>query len=645
MTSETLNPEQAGQSLLLVWLRWYGRVALGVGLFFLLLFALRRSPASLIIGTFTLVVIWPVIRFGIGSAERGRRTQAIAVVSATVWALVLITGARGSTALVAGLPLLVIPMILALPHVSSRSLFKIAIGAIAVCAGAVALTLPDSLLPSTLPENVLAVIVLPLATLSASLALLSLWQVASRLRASVTETREMNVALAESERSLERKVGERTAELKEAMADISAVQKIVSTASSTLDPEEVLETVLVSVSRIVAFDQAGVMLLDEEGQNLRPMDTIGSGISAESIERLKLLSIPVDETNSAFAYVVRRNRPFLLREIDDKTVSAMSPSDRQIYESNPQSLPQALLICPLEFDNQAVGVLYLGKKDGSLDLERADIATVQSYVSHLSNAIRNARLYDETKRLNHSLAAAEERISELAESAADALDDVGAWAGEVAKELAAAIGASEIAVWLHEEDRLERLVGGTTAELTIQDFEKLNLTGEPLARDGDRVVPVVGLSGQLCAALVVAGGATAGAEDGTRLINGFARHLGSTLELMRMRRELAEAEERRRATAEEMLERGVDLLRVCRRCLRCYDQEVEVCADDQTILDQALPFPFRVAGRYRLERRVAEGAMGTVLPCLRRAPRARGRGQSDQVGDLQSGGNAASFRA
>ncbi len=97
------------------------------------------------------------------------------------------------------------------------------------------------------------------------------------------------------------------------------------------------------------------------------------------------------------------------------------------------------------------------------------------------------------------------------------------------------------------------------------------------------------------------------------MIGGFARHLGSTLELMRMRRDLAEAGERRRATAEEMLERGVDLLRVCRRCQRCYDQQAEVCADDQTILDEPRPFPYRVADRYRLQYRVAEGAMGTVF--------------------------------
>ena len=457
-------------------------------------------------------------------------------------------------------------------------------GATAVCASAVALTLPGPLLETSLSAGTAAAVAVPLTTITTGLALLSLWQVASRLRASLTETQTANVALAESERSLERKVEERTAELEEAVAKISAVQQIVSAANSTLDPEEVLRIVLASVRRIVPFDQAGVMLLDEGGQALTSPDLIGSGMSPEVIARLRQISIPVDETNSAFAYVVRTNRSFLLREIDDETVRAMSPSDRKVYELDRQNPPQALFICPLEVDNQTVGVFYLGKNDGALDLEGTDLATVQSYVPHLSSAIRNARLFDETKRLNRSLAAAEERINKLAESAGDALDDVGEWASEVAKEVAGAIGAPEIAVWLREGDRLERLVGGTTAELTVQDLERLNRTCESMVRDGDRVVPVVGLTGEFHAALVVAGGGASVGVEGERLISGFARHLGSTLELTRMRRDLAEAGERRRATADEMLERGIDLLKVCRRCRRCYDQGVEVCADDQTIL-------------------------------------------------------------
>jgi len=264
-------------TLLLSWLRWYGRVALGFAFVLLLLFAIRRSPASFIIGAFLLVVVFPGIRFGSRMAGEGRRVPAIIVVSASIWSLVLISAARGPVGLVAGLPLLVIPVILALPHVSSRELFKIAMSATAVCAAATALTVPGRLWPTNLSPTTSAAFVVLFATTTTGLTLLSLWQVGSHLRATVAETQAMNVALAESERSLERKVEERTAELEEAVAEVSAVQEIVAAASSTLDPQEVLHTVLSAVRRIVPFDQAGVMLLDQDGRRLLSADCTAPG--------------------------------------------------------------------------------------------------------------------------------------------------------------------------------------------------------------------------------------------------------------------------------------------------------------------------------------------------------------------------------
>jgi transcriptional regulator with GAF, ATPase, and Fis domain len=157
------------------------------------------------------------------------------------------------------------------------------------------------------------------------------------------------------------------------------VQEIVAAASSTLDPQEVLRTVLSSVRRIAPFDQAGVMLLDQEGQRLLSADMVGTGASPELVDKMKRFSIPIDETNSAFAYVVRKNRSFLLREIDEATVQAMSPSDRQVWEVTPNR-PRALFINPIEIDHETVGVMYLGKTDGPFDLEEKDLATVQRYL-------------------------------------------------------------------------------------------------------------------------------------------------------------------------------------------------------------------------------------------------------------------------
>src|ERR1044072_6725946 len=53
-------------------------------------------------------------------------------------------------------------------------------------------------------------------------------------------------------------------------------------------------------------------------------------------------------------------------------------------------------------------------------------------------------------------------------------------------------------------------------------------------------------------------------------------------------------------------------MRECPRCEVCYEDDVELCPEDQTNTKATLPGPRLLASRYLLEKRLGRGAMGQV---------------------------------
>ncbi len=380
--------------LLAKWMRWYSRVILFIAALLLIVFALSKSLASIIIGGGLALILFPIIRFGMRNAEMGRAIPALVVVTSTLWALALVISARGPVAFIAALPLLLLPMILALPYVSSRNLLGVAVGSIAICSISTFLAFFGPTLPSNLSVRSLEMLMMPIIVISTGMATFGLWNVGSRLRAVLSNTIEMNQALAESERSLEQKVTERTAELEGALREISDIQEIAETVNTTLDLDHVMRAMMSTLQQVFQFDVLSIFLLDAERKHLLIDRLAGFELTDEIRKRLPEAGFPMSEERSIIVNVVQTGKARLVQGLNDESLPHMTPNDRLLYELTPM---QSILVCPLAIEAAVIGAVVFANKNEWAQLDEVEIDRIQRYVTPLSTAIRNARLFEETK--------------------------------------------------------------------------------------------------------------------------------------------------------------------------------------------------------------------------------------------------------
>jgi eukaryotic-like serine/threonine-protein kinase len=213
---------------------------------------------------------------------------------------------------------------------------------------------------------------------------------------------------------------------------------------------------------------------------------------------------------------------------------------------------------------------------------------------------------------------AQEKISRLLAASPGASETMPQWSRAMAEEIASALGAGAIGIWELVKERLAPLSDGGLPAPTVDELQgPTSAAGIGFVeKEGRTIVPVTGMGGELCGAVVISGRRATWGESERRLVIGFAHQLGAALDVSRMRRQLGEAEERRAANRREMHERGIATLQICPGCERCFDHTVTECPTDGARLESPRTLPYRLLGRYRFLYVLGQGGMGTVLAAL-----------------------------
>lgn len=213
------------------------------------------------------------------------------------------------------------------------------------------------------------------------------------------------------------------------------------------------------------------------------------------------------------------------------------------------------------------------------------------------------------------------RIAGLVERAGLAQQDLMAWAKEIGKEVAQALSAEEVGLFMVQEEGLRALGESGVHAPTLEVLQAVpaygqerRLQAQPVAdeRRHGQVVPVRGSGGELLGGVVVKGAPPMGPLE-QQMVTAFAAQMGAVLELHRTRKNLQAARARQAEAKASLQAKGIEVMHLCPSCRRCYPDAVTHCPEDGAALEMPRLLPLLIEGRYRLERLLGEGGMGLVF--------------------------------
>ena len=156
------------------------------------------------------------------------------------------------------------------------------------------------------------------------------------------------------------------------------------TLNSTLDLDELLQTITSTATELLDCEASSILLYDEKNPRLYFAASTGTDPG-------KLAEIPVPMEGSIAGTIFRTNQPMILNNVEQDPRHYSNVSDQVKLKIN------TLLGVPMPIKDRTVGVLEaLNKRDGVFT-ER-DVAILSVTAAHAAIAINNARLLKQTKQ-------------------------------------------------------------------------------------------------------------------------------------------------------------------------------------------------------------------------------------------------------
>lgn len=170
--------------------------------------------------------------------------------------------------------------------------------------------------------------------------------------------------------------------------ELTALNRIVTTAASARDVTDLLQSAVKEVAQLLRARSSGFALLEPDGQHLRLIaDYTVVGDEPSAVGTL----IPL-AGNLSTQWVLEHRRALVVNDAQTHPLTA------PIHDLMRQRRTQALLIAPLTVRGDVIGTLGVDLEEAGRTFTPAEVALVETLAGQLAGALDNLRLYAEAQR-------------------------------------------------------------------------------------------------------------------------------------------------------------------------------------------------------------------------------------------------------
>ncbi len=193
----------------------------------------------------------------------------------------------------------------------------------------------------------------------------------------------------------------RSAELAHKVGQLEALAEVGEAVSSTLDPDEVLTTIVSHAVQLSGTDGGSIMEYDDDARAFRVRTAYGTDASV--VSALRRASLHIDRTWVGLAARTRE-----VHQIHDLDAVELDPHLRILHQGGWRSL----VVIPLVRPDRVVGALVVRRKvPGAFSEETCELLT--AFANQSVVALTNARIYQQLERQSVELASASRHKSEF----------------------------------------------------------------------------------------------------------------------------------------------------------------------------------------------------------------------------------------